>query len=398
MLLDVPSSFDLNGSVYEPLNYDRRFHGPLPLRVALASSLNVPAVRTLEAVGLDAFLDVVHRFGLRTLTDSEVYGLSLTLGGGEVRLIDLTNAYAALANGGLVTAPYAIERVRDAAGNVVYQHRQSEPWRAISAEHAFILADILSDPNARELGFGYAPVLRLPFRAAVKTGTTTEYRDNWAVGFTPERAVGVWVGNADNSPMRNVSGLDGAGPIWHGVMQAAMANLAPTWPAPPPDMVRATVCAPTGQLPGSVCPATTEEWFVAGTQPHSYETYYRRAEDGRLLYDPPAEARAWAARAGLALVDGAAPEQTGFIVQPSSGSVLLIAGELRTQTVVLRASPPTGTQTIDFMVDGAHVGSATPGDPTVVWNLSVGSHVLEVRAMLAGGEILTARSTFEVRG
>src|SRR5690606_2767281 len=136
-----------------------------------------------------------------------------------------------------------------------YEHAASQPSRVTSPEHAFILADILSDADARALGFGYAPSLRLPFRAAVKTGTTTEFRDNWTVGFTPERAVGVWVGNADNSPMRNVSGLDGAGPIWHSVMQAAMAGVAPTWPAPPDGLVQATVCTPTGELPGDACPA-----------------------------------------------------------------------------------------------------------------------------------------------
>ncbi len=134
MLLDVPSTFPLDGTVYEPLNYDRRFHGPLSLRVALASSLNVPAVRTLNVVGVDAFLEMAHRFGLRTLTDAEVYGLSLTLGGGEVRLLDLTSAYGAIANQGLLTPPYAIERVLDASGEVVYQHRQPVASRAISPE------------------------------------------------------------------------------------------------------------------------------------------------------------------------------------------------------------------------------------------------------------------------
>ena len=116
MLLDVPTSYQLDASVYQPLNYDRRFHGPLPLRVALASSLNVPAVRTLDAIGVDAMLEVAHRFGLSTLTDADVYGLSLTLGGGEVRLLDLTSAYGAIANQGLLVPPYAIERVRDASG------------------------------------------------------------------------------------------------------------------------------------------------------------------------------------------------------------------------------------------------------------------------------------------
>jgi membrane carboxypeptidase/penicillin-binding protein PbpC len=198
--------------------------------------------------------------------------------------------------------------------------------------------------------------------------------------------------------MRNVSGLDGAGPIWHGVMQAAMADLTPTWLTPPEGLVRATVCAPTGALPGPDCPASTEEWFVAGTQPQSVETYYARDAAGGLVYDLPAEARAWALTAGLALADPGFSGEAPFIVQPASGSVLFVAGELVSQAVVLRASPPAGTQSIEFVVDGALAGSAHPANPTIVWNLTPGAHVLEVRALLAGGQIVTVQSTFEVRG
>jgi hypothetical protein len=181
-------------------------------------------------------------------------------------------------------------------------------------------------------------------------------------------------------------------------MQAAMAGLTPSWPRPPDGLVRTTVCAPTGELPGDACPASIQEWFVAGTQPATTEDYYARAADGRLLHDPPAEARAWAVSAGLALAEPETPGQDAFVVQPASGSVLFLAGELPSQTVLLRASPPAGTQSIDFVVDGAHVGSASINDPSIVWNLTRGEHVLEVRALLAGGEIVTARSTFEVRG
>jgi penicillin-binding protein 1C len=397
MLLDIPTSFETEAGVYEPLDYDRRFRGPVSLRVALASSLNVPAVRTLDVIGVDAFLEVVHRFGLRTLTDAEVYGLSLTLGGGEVRLLDLTGAYAAIANQGLLLPPYAIERVRDATGNVVYEHAAAQAIRTISPEHAFILADMLSDPDAREAGFGYAPALRLPFQAAVKTGTTTEFRDNWTVGFTPERAVGVWVGNADNRPMLGVSGIDGAGPIWHGVMEAAMADVTPSWPVAPAALQRVTVCAPTGLLPGDHCPTAVQEWFVAGTEPVATEDYYLRAADGTLLTNPPAEARSWAVTAALPLAQpsGAGPE--AFVVRPAPGSVLFLAGELPSQTTLLRASPPAGTERIDFVIDGLIVGSAGPADPAVLWNLSPGKHVLEVRAHQAGGQSVTSDSTFEVR-
>ena len=177
-----------------------------------------------------------------------------------------------------------------------------------------------------------------------------------------------------------------------------MAGVTPSWPAPPEGLVRTEVCAPTGELPGAACPATTQEWFVAGTQPEATEDYYVRGEDGRLLIDPPSEARAWAATAGLALAKTETHGQDAFVLQPAPGTVLFVAGELQSQTVLLRASPPPGAVSIDFTIDGAHIGSASVDDPNVVWNLSTGEHVLEVRALMANGQIVTARSNFEVRG
>jgi penicillin-binding protein 1C len=397
MLLDVQTGFDTKAGLYEPLNYDRRFHGPVSLRVALASSLNVPAVRTLDAIGLDAFLDMAHRFGLDTLTNSEAYGLALTLGGGEVTLLDLTSAYGALASEGLLSPPYAIERIRDAHGTVLYEHRPSRPTRVLSEQHAFVLADILSDVEARTLGFGYAPTLQMPFRTAVKTGTTSEFRDNWTLGFTPDRAVGVWVGNADNSPMLNVSGIEGAGPIWHGVMEAAMNGVPSRWPEAPPGLARVTVCAPTGLLPGPNCPTPAQEWFLSGEEPRQTEAYYPIGADGRLTIDPPAEARAWAAAAGLALSHASGPEPSTYVVQPGPGAVLYISPELASQEVLLKASPPPDTRRVDFLIDGVLVASASPRQASAVWTLVAGRHELEVRAVLGDGSVVSARSPFEVR-
>jgi membrane carboxypeptidase/penicillin-binding protein PbpC len=397
MLLDVPTNFDTESGLYQPLNYDRRFHGPVSLRVALASSLNVPAVRTLDAIGVDALLEMAHRFGLDTLTEAEVYGLALTLGGGEVALLDLTGGYAALANGGLLNRPYAIERVRNVDGSVLYERRPSEPVRVLSPEHAFLLADILSDATARELGFGYAPTLLLPFGSAVKTGTTTEFRDNWTLGFTPERAVGVWVGNADNSPMRNVSGIEGAGPIWHGVMESAMKGLNSRWPEPPGGLTRVTVCSPTGLLPGPFCPTTAREWFVAGEEPVETEAYYYRAASGRITVNPPDEAQAWAAAADLELGEESGCEPAIYILQPGPGSILFISPELASQTVLLKASVAPGARSVDFLIDGILVASASPADASAVWRLVAGKHELEVRTLLADGRVISATSRFEVR-
>ncbi len=395
-LLDVPTSFVTEGGTYEPLDYDRTFHGPVSLREALASSLNVPAVRTLSQVGMKPFLDTLHRVGLNTLGEAELYGLSLTLGGGEVRLLDLTNAYAALSNGGMQVQPYAIESIRDSAGRVLYQHQEETPSRVLDADVSYVIGDIISDPAARELGFGDTPTLTLPFRTGVKTGTTTEFRDNWTLGFTPERVVGVWAGNTDNESMQNVSGLDGAGPIWHAVMEAAMRDVTPTWPNPPSDLVRASVCSPTGLIPGPDCAVVTNEWFLPGTVPTQVEDYYQRDASGTLRINPPAEARGWAIAAGLPLFEDGQQSQA-FVVQPANGAVLFLAPELQAQQVLLKASPPAGARSIEFDIDGATVATATPDDPTAVWALAPGDHTLQVTARLDDGTAVQASSRFEVK-
>ena len=400
VLLDVPSSFQTPVGSYQPVNYDLRYRGPTPLRTALASSLNVPAVRTLDQIGVDALLEIADRVGLEELSASEDHGLSLTLGSGEVPLLDLTAAYGALAAGGLRTEPYAIERVRDAAtGELLYERAPPAPERVVGAEHAFLLADILSDPIARAPAFGFGSVLETPFPAAVKTGTTSEFRDSWAVGFTPERAVGVWVGNADGAPMIDLPGLAGAAPIWRDVIEAAVADRPVLGFTRPETVVAVTVCAPTGLLPGPHCPSPVREWFITGTEPVETETYYVARSDGALAIDPPAEARPWAARAGVRLAghEDGATEAGLTIVQPARGAVLFLAPELARQEALLRVAAPAESERVDFLVDGVAVGSATGPDARVVWPLTVGVHRLEVVAQLAGGGTATASARFEVR-
>ncbi len=301
-LLDLPTTFATPRGPYTPLNFDRKFHGVVPLRSALGSSLNVPAVRTLETLGLDSMLEISHRFGLSTLSAPEAYGLALVLGGGEVRLLDLTNAYAGIAANGELATPYAVTRVRDARGRILYEHEPAPTSRVLSPQHSYLIADILSDPDARLLGFGETSPFDLPFHAAAKSGTTTAYRDDWTIGFTPEIAVGVWVGNADNSPTDAVSGVEGAAPIWRDVMSAAAFGRRMTWPAAPAGLVERTVCAPTGLLPGADCPAPMRELFVSGTEPTVAERSYVRSSDGRVAFEPPAEARAWYVENGYRVV------------------------------------------------------------------------------------------------
>lgn len=398
-LLDVATTFDTAEGPYSPGNYDRRFHGPVPLRTALASSYNVPAVRTLADLGIDRFLETAHRFGLDTLTEAERYGLALTLGGGEVRLLDLTAAYGVLANGGERREPYAVARVRDASGQVLYERGPGPARQIIAAEHAWLITDILRDGEARIPGFGQLSPLESSAGAAVKTGTTTGFRDNWTVGYTPGRVAGVWVGNANGQPMDNVSGVAGAAPIWRDVIEAAVEGEGEGagWPAPPATLVRAPVCSPTGLRPGPACPSPGYEWFVRGTEPLLAERYYVARGDGTVAIDPPAEARAWAFDAGLPLASGApADAEPVRIVSPARGSVLFRSPELPAEELLLRASAANAAS-FEFAVDGRPAGRTNSAGGAVRWRLDPGHHELEVTAVLRDGSRLTTRSTYEVR-
>ncbi len=397
-LLDIATTFSTADGPYAPLDFDRAFRGLVPLRVALASSLNVPAVRTLDAIGVDALLDIARRFGLG-LNEAERYGLALTLGGGEVRLVDLVNAYAALAAEGTRRDAYAVSRVLDSAGRVLYERAPAEPRTVLSAPHAYLLADILADPSARVAGFGDATPFELPFPAAAKSGTSTSFRDNWTLGFTPEVAIGVWVGNADGSAMNGVSGVDGAAPIWHDAMMAAALSRRMTWYARPPGVVEAAVCAPTGLLPGRDCPSPVRELFAAGTVPTATEHYYSRTADGAIAIDPPIEARAWARDAGLTLTDtvGVDRSDTVHIIAPATGSVYWLAPELDAQQVVLRAAAAPGIERLTFGIDGVFAGVALAADPAITWTLAPGRHTLTVSGRDIGGALVFVTSTFEVR-
>jgi penicillin-binding protein 1C len=393
-LLDVPTAFATADGPYQPLNFDRSFHGVVPLRVALASSLNVPAVRTLDALGMNAMLEIVHRFGLATLSDTERYGLSLTLGGGEVCLLDITSAYAALGAGGALAAPFAVSRVRDSSGRVIYQRAASTSQRVLSPANAYLLSDILSDADARIPGFGGITPFEVPFKAAVKSGTSTGFRDTWTLGYTPEIAIGVWAGNADGSPMIDVSGVEGAGPIWRDAMMAAALSRRMSWYPRPADIVETTVCAPTGLLPGSDCQSPVRELFVAGTEPVTRESYYQRDADGRIAIDPPVDARGWAYDAGLS-VSGRShvADDLVRIVSPVPGSVIWLAPELGLQRMMLRAAAAPAMGRLTFEIDGTVVGVTDAGDAQLMWSLDPGKHVLRVSTP----GLAAVTSSFEVK-
>jgi len=250
ILDDSPLRLSTPTGLYIPQDYDRDFKGPVSVRTALASSLNVPAVRTLVLVGVDRFVQELRNAGLDSLTeDGNYYGFGLALGGADVRLAQLTNAYRALANGGVWTPASFVP----GAGTGTKR-------RILSRQAAYIIASILSDRSARATTFGLDNPLATRVWAAVKTGTSKDMRDNWCIGFTRRYTVGVWAGNANGAPMWDVSGVSGAGPVWQDIVEYLHRNHPSLPPLPPHGVVERHI---------SYTPAveaSRQEWFIKGTQ------------------------------------------------------------------------------------------------------------------------------------
>ena len=226
ILWDVEADYpQVNGQTYSPVNYDGRFHGPVRLRDALANSYNVPAVLLLQDIGVPQFLEFARGLGIESWqNDSSQYGLSLTLGGGEVTPLELTGAFSTFANGGYQVPPASILRVEKSDGEVLFENPLGQGERTLDERIAYLISDILDDDEARVPAMGRDNPLALPFPAAAKTGTTNDFRDNWTVGYTPGLTVGVWTGNTDNSEMIDVSGLTGAAPLWSDYMQSVYSD------------------------------------------------------------------------------------------------------------------------------------------------------------------------------
>ncbi|MBE7472244.1 MAG: PBP1A family penicillin-binding protein [Anaerolineales bacterium] len=351
MMVDVRTAFvTQEGQPYVPENYDRTWRGPVLLRQALASSYNLVAVKVLDYVGLKSTTDLARSLGITTF-DNKNFGLALTLGGGEVRLLELTAAYGAFANGGRKLEPVAITRITDHQGQVIFQSPKNlNPGAQIlDPRTAYLITSILSDNYARRSTFGAGSPLNLTRPAAAKTGTTQDWRDNWTVGYTPDLVVGVWAGNADNEPMRHISGVTGAAPIWHDLMEELHKTIPVHDFAQPNGFIEKTICADNGLIPVSsvkyqvsgitppasspprlsasqlpvACSHTISELFISGTEPRRFDDWHQRiALDRRnglragvgcplefvafqtfTLY--PAEAQAWAKKQAIPQPPGA---------------------------------------------------------------------------------------------
>lgn len=284
LLMDVDTKFPGGEGQkdYQPKNYDGKFRGPVQVRFAIGNSINVPAVKMTALVGVPDILKTAYDMGISTLaptSDNEKkLGLSLVLGGGEVKLLDLTSAYGVFATGGIRNDPADILKVIDSGGTVVYEKKPVTGRRVLNEDVSFLMSHILLDNNARKDVFGPNSYLVIPGRTvAVKTGTTDDKRDNWTIGYTPSVVVGVWVGNNDNSPMnpKIASGVTGAAPIWNRIMKEALKDKKDEEFKKPEDVISLTIDAFGGGLPKEGKP-TRSEYFIRGTEPTSVAPIYKK--------------------------------------------------------------------------------------------------------------------------
>ncbi len=324
VLADIPTRYAIPGArLYNPSDYSETFQGPVRVRYALANSLNVPAVRVLEQVGVGNFRDRLQHLGFTHLTQPpDYYGLGLVLGSGEVRLWELAQAYTTLARQGDAIALRAVNpdvRLNDDAPTL----------RDLQLSETLLITDMLADAHARARAFGVDSLLSLPFPAAVKTGTSSDYRDTWTVGFTRDYTVAVWAGNFDSAPMQQVSGVTGAAPLWNRIMLHLHEQQEPAAFPTPPGMVKRPICAISGAKPVPACPAVVQE-YIRTEELAAYDTqadpfFPVDAKTGVAQLHWPAEYNEWLAMQPDRAI-AATPTTPGSlrIVSPRNGDYFVI--------------------------------------------------------------------------
>ena len=393
VVADVPTEFATATGLFAPVNYNRHCYGPMRYRLALANSLNISAVNVLASVGGPApLLRLLQQCGLSTLTrPAEEYGLGLTIGNAETRLLELANAYACLARLGEYRPIQFLASPRP-------DSLPRRPVRLASAANAYLIADILSDNEARSLAFGAESPLRFEFPVACKTGTSSDFRDNWAFGFTPEFTVGIWVGNADGSPMQDVSGVTGAAPLLHEVFEHLHERDGTTWYAEPTNLVECWINPLTGKRlrePAPLWPAgglpekCLADQLPALESPDDYEP----AAGATLAVRLGSEYRDWFATGDNGLGNRAvlsAAADSLRILFPPPGTTFYLDPDLPGQgrRLVLRAAGPDH---LEWQSDSLSL--AREGGREIAW-LTAGRHTLTVRDPQSGA---AARTWLEVR-
>lgn len=410
ILFDLETDF---GGGYKPKNYNLAQHGPVTMRKALAGSLNIPAVKTLYLAGVDTTIDLAHEMGITTLNERERYGLSLVLGGGEVKLLDHVAAFGVFANDGVKFEKTPILKIIDRNGKILENNEKREGKRVLDQQIVRQINDILSDNQARSFIFGARSPLVLPDRpVAAKTGTTQEFRDAWTVGYTPSLVAGVWVGNNDNSEMKQ--GADGvyvAAPIWHDFMKEALKDHEiETFPKPTPvitkkailngklaEEVKVTICKPSEKLATEHCPQNLREertyrkvhtilYYVDKDNPQGPYPSNPQKDPQFARWEGPV--RAWAEAQGYK--DSDPPKEYDDlhepknqpqikILKPKDGAEIISSPEI----FEVEVSAPLGIKKVEFYIDSTLIGSDVSFPYQIsydVLKVSNGAHILLVRA------------------
>ncbi len=410
LVADVPTAFVALEGDYMPRNFSQTFHGPVRLREALASSYNVSAVRMLDGVGGPRLLDLLHDAGITTLgAPPATYGLGLTLGVGEVTLLDLCRAYAVFPRRGRALPIAIIADVRDRRGRPLSAPALPAGARSPRADAgaeilperaAFWVTDILSDPDARMPAFGAHGPLELPFQVAAKTGTSSDFRDAWTVGFDERYVIGVWVGNLDGEPLPRLSAAHAAAPLFRAAWYALRAweeergrsragadnhpvprDIAEQSPgaaspfAPPPGLVRRRICAFSGGAPGPGCTEVLTEWLPAERALAGCALHRRAGRE--VAVSLPPEYEPWLRRAALgAAATAPAPRRELRIESPRDGERFFLAPDLprAVQTIALRAGGGDPRAALTWEIDGISAGSGRD----LRWPLQPGRHRITV--------------------
>ena len=416
-MLDVTTTFPTHeGESYTPKNYDGREHGLIPVRQALASSLNIPAVLTLQQVGISNTIHFAEQLGITSLGDPNEYDLSLALGGGQMSLLQLTSAFAVLADEGIATDHPVILDIRDADGTLLLEPTPTPSLQILDPRLVWLLSDILADDDARALGFGHNSTLKIDRPAAVKTGTTTNFHDNWTIGYTPDIVIGVWVGNSDYKAMKDVTGLTGAAPIWHETIRKVLEGKPKTEFARPDGLIQVEVCALSGLLPTEFCEHTRTEWFIAGTEPTQPDNLYQQVTidaltgaladastpaerlQTKIVLDLPITAHPWARSQGMPLLANipqasevnAQPQIALISPRPNSTFRFDPTFDASAQKLLIEAVVDAGITHVTIWVDGIPLATLTASPYQAWWQLSVGEHRFWVTGVTVNRETVTS--------
>jgi len=392
ILADIPTTYAIPGAKsYSPKDYSDTFNGPVTIRTALANSLNIPAVRLLEKVGVGKFLERLHQLGFVGLTQPpEYYGLGLALGSGEVSLWQLAQAYLIMSQQGYIKplqtilnlslTPPLLRKERGLGGEI--KKSQKSKTFAQGFKPAFVkntptywqlVTDILSDPYARAKAFGVDSVMNLPFAVAVKTGTSSNFRDTWTVGFTTEYTVATWVGNFNGLPMQQVSGVTGAAPLWARIMLHLYEHREPAPFPPPAGMVKLPICALSGLKPTSACTSVVNEYFYPQDLKEykaKVDNFYHTTPEGSVL-SLPRQYDEWLAKQPQINLS----QYTVKIISPNKGDrFLLTPGEAATLEFKLATQP---REMVEWRLNGVTI--ATNKAKSLFWQIRPGTWTLEVK-------------------